>query len=322
MEKLAAISVDLDELDCYLRIHGLDEADRRRPRDAVTELSPSANPIYDIAIDRLAGLFVDEHIPATFFVIGNSLQRAENQQRIRELYHNGFEIGNHTFHHRYDFVRQSKDAIAADVAEASRRIAEVTSHEPVGFRAPGYTITDEVFEVLRDLRFQYDSSVFPCPLYYGAKAAAIGAYRLTGRTSHSIVDTPSVLAAPTQPYHTGVPYWRKGHGMLELPIGVTPARTGRLPFIGTSLAMLGPTKARWLTRAMASSSFVNVELHGIDLLDEHDIGLDALVKHQPDLRTSVQRKLATFRTVIEELRSRDFHFVTLSQAATVYARAT
>ena len=47
----------------------------------------------------------------------------------------------------------------------------------MGFRAPGYTITDEVFDVLAELGVAYDSSVFPCPAYWAAKAAAIGLHR-------------------------------------------------------------------------------------------------------------------------------------------------
>ena len=38
----------------------------------------------------------------------------------------------------------------------------------------------------------YDSSVFPCPAYYTAKAAAISLLRMRGRQSRSIIDDPRV----------------------------------------------------------------------------------------------------------------------------------
>src|SRR5947199_96198 len=81
----------------------------------------------------------------------------------------------------------------------------------------------------------YDSSVFPCPAYMALKDAAIASYALLGRPSRSVVDTPSVLTAPTQPYRVGTPYWKRGDGMLEIPIQVT--RALRLPYFGTPLMM-------------------------------------------------------------------------------------
>ena len=78
-------------------------------------------------------------------------------------------------------------------------ITRATGEAPVGFRAPGYTITDEVFSVLAELGVAYDSSVFPSPAYWAAKTAAIGMISLRSRTNRSIVDTPAVLVAPTTP---------------------------------------------------------------------------------------------------------------------------
>src|SRR5439155_22329553 len=133
---------------------------------------------------------------------------------------------------------------------------------------PGYTITDEVFDVLAELGALWDSSVFPCPAYFSAKAVALGWIGLRGRTSHSILDTPRVLTAPVRPYRIGRPYWTRGEGMLELPIQVT--RGPRLPFIGTTVTLGGPSRARLLARACVGEPLVNLELHGIDVLDAGD----------------------------------------------------
>src|SRR5262249_22584349 len=138
-----------------------------------------------------------------------------------------------------------------------------------GFRAPGYTVTDALYEVLDELGVAYASSVFPCPPYYFAKAARLAMMRALGRTSSSILDTPFVLSAPTRPYRVGRPYWKRGGGrVLELPIQVT--RGPRLPFIGTTVTLAGPAKARWLTRLVVGEPLVNLELHGIDVLDAGD----------------------------------------------------
>src|SRR5699024_2240837 len=122
------------------------------------------------------------------------------------------------------------------------------------------TMDDRLMSVLRAADFSYDSSVFPCPAYYGAKAATLLAMKLLGRVSNSVLDSPYVLRAPTIPYRTGEPYWAAGTGMLEFPIQVVGPL--RLPFIGTSLTLLGPSGARLLTRKLVGLPFVNLELHG------------------------------------------------------------
>lgn len=190
---------------------------------------------------------------------------------------------------------------------------------PEGFRAPGYTITDTIFEVLEELGVTYDSSVFPCPAYFAPKAAVIGAMRLVGRRSRSIVDDPRVLTAPADPYRVGRPYWRRGRGVIELPIGVT--RAARLPYIGTSVVLAGEHGARLLSRAMKGRPLVNLELHGIDLADAAEDGLAFLAPHQPDLRRALRTKEAALRAAIATLRDAGYRFVTLREAAHAFGAA-
>jgi peptidoglycan-N-acetylglucosamine deacetylase len=173
-----------------------------------------------------------------------------------------------------------------------------------------------VFSVLEELGVLYDSSVFPCPPYWAAKVAALGLIALRGRQSRSIVDTPAVLTAPTRPYRIGRPYWRRGKGLVELPVQVT--RGPRLPFFGTSVTLGGPRLARHLARACAGEPLVNLELHGIDVLDASD-GLETLRPHQPDVRVPRARKVDALRAAVEELRAAGHAFVTLSEAARTLA---
>jgi hypothetical protein len=158
----------------------------------------------------------------------------------------------------------------------------------------------------------YDCSVFPCPSYYGAKAIVMGGMRLGLRRPASVLGAPSVLLAPTRPYRLGQPYYREGRGLRELPIQVT--RRFRLPFIGTSLTLLGADRARVLSRGVLGERFVNLELHGIDFLDRHD-GLDALAAYQPDLRIPLERKLDALSAVVELLKEHNYSFLTLREAA-------
>lgn len=301
--RLCAVSVDLDEIPNYFAIHGLP-----KPR------GPEASLVYDVAIDRLADLARERRMPLTLFAIGSDLARPEAAAKLRTARERGFEIANHSLDHRYDFVRLGRDEIRRQVQAGADAIERAVGERPVGFRAPGYTITDEVFEVLDELGVAYDSSVFPSPSYYAAKITKIGTIALRGRQSSSIVDNPAVLLAPTRPYRIGRPYWRKGQGLRELPVQVT--RGARLPFIGTSITMGGPRMARALARMCVGEPLVNLELHGIDVLDAADAdGLEALRPHQPDVRVPKERKLAALSAVFAELGAAGYEFVTLRAAA-------
>ena len=302
--RLAAVSVDLDEIPCYTAIHGL-----------VARRDETRHAIYRAALPRLADLFARSGIPATFFAIGRDLADAQNAAALVRLAAAGHEIGNHSLHHHYDLSRLSRAEMQAEVEGG---IAAIESHvgvRPTGFRAPGYTINDALFDVLRQLNVGYDSSVFPCPAYYAAKVAAIAAIKLRGRRSRSVIDDPRVLSARANPYRIGSPYFRAGEGMLELPIGVTRTAAGRLPFIGTSLVLAGTAGARALTRAIIGRPLINLELHGIDLADAMADGLSFLAPYQPDLRRTAQQKSATLAAVFSDLVRAGYRFVTLAEAA-------
>ncbi len=302
--RLLAVSVDLDEIPNYHQIHGLAEPD-----------GAARTLVYDRAIGRLRQFAKDAQIPLTLFVIGADLERREAAEALRAAAREGHELANHSLDHMYDFSKLSRSGIRTQVEGGVRAIQGATGILPTGFRAPGYTVNDEVFAVLSELEVGYDSSVFPCPVYYAAKTAAVGGILAQGRTSRSVLDTPNVLRAPTRPYRVGKPYWTRGAGVLELPVQVT--RGARLPFIGTSVTLAGPSGARLLARMCVGEELINLELHGIDLLDASD-GLQGLSSYQPDVRVPVARKLAALHAVVDTLRAQDYRAVTLAEAAVAF----
>ncbi len=299
--RLASVSVDLDEVPLYAAIHGLATPD-----------GPSAHAVYDRCVPRLTEWLDGESIRATFFAIGKDLERAENRETVSALQRAGHEIANHSYHHRYDLTRRTPAEMQEDVERGADTIEAACGRRPTGFRAPGYTVTDALFNALDRAGVGYDSSVFPCPSYYAAKVAALAGIRLRGRKSTSILDTPSVLRAPRDPYRVGRPYWRRGNGLLELPIGVTPLQ---LPYIGTSLVLGGEKIAARLTRQMLGRELINLELHGIDAADATQDGLADLAPHRADLRRTAAEKLRSLRTAIEVIRDAGYELVTLEEAA-------
>jgi hypothetical protein len=300
---LCSVSVDLDEIGCYAQIHGLVGAEE-------------CHAVYDVALTRIRAFAADARLPLTLFVIARDLERPANVASVKGLLAEGHEVGNHSLDHFYDLTRREESERKRQVETASERLYEALGVRPTGFRAPGYTVTDDLLDVIQACGLGYDSSVFPCPPYYAAKAARLLGMKLGGHHTRAILDTPRVLRAPTTPYRVGRPYWAPGNGLLELPIQV--AGPLRVPFIGTSLGMLGPSAARLLTRSLLGAPLVNLELHGLDFLEARDVpkGLSAV---QPDLRIPVARKLDAFSAVLALLRKHGYGTVRLDEAARAFA---
>ncbi len=291
------MSVDLDGLDCYYRVHGLGEPPPAPVRQVVLRK----------CLPRFLDLFARHGVRATFFVVGSDLERdREGRAVVAELARAGHELANHTHTHPYHFTRLPPAEMAAEIDRAHAAIAEVGDRAPVGFRSPGYAVNRQALELLLERRYAYDSSVFPSPPYYLAKALVMGAMRLVGRRSASLLDDPRALLAPPAPYRAApaAPYRAAsaGAGLLEIPIAVTPAL--RLHVIGTSLVLAPEWLRRRLVAASLSRPFFNLELHGIDLADAEADGIPpALVRRQPDLRRALASKRAalerTLRTSVE-----------------------
>ena len=302
--RLASVSIDLDELPQYYRIHGLPEPAR------------GLHGVYDAGLPRALAWARDRDLPLTLFAIGSDLERAPNGAILRQAADAGHELGNHSYSHHYDLTLRDRREMEREVESGRAAIERATGARVTGFRAPGYLVNDTLVDVLRDAGVAYDSSVFPSVPYYLAKAAKLFSLRLRGRASRSIRGSSAVLRAPTRPYRLGTPYWCPGDRLLELPVQVTPG--GRLPYIGTTLVLAGPDATRLLTRTLLFEPFVNLELHGIDFLGAED-ELASLAPHQPDARLPFSRKIAALSAAVEVLRRQGFSFVRLDEAARAFA---
>ncbi len=302
-DRQCALSVDLDPVGLYHRIHGLESPNPQ-----------AAAALLDLALDRFLEFAAALGAPLTLFVVARELERPSFAERIVRAHALGHEIGSHTLDHPYDLVRRAREEQREQVRGAADAIERLLGARPRGFRAPGYLMTDELLAVVREAGHDYDSSVFPSPPYYAAKLAAHAALAVRGRRSESILAGREMLRAPTRPYRVGKRYFERGHGdgLVELPIQVT--RGARLPFIGTALTLSGELGARALTRLVIGEPFVNLEFHAIDLLERGD-GLEALRGYQPDLSVPVARKRRVFSAVVQGLVERGYAFSRLAEVA-------
>lgn len=295
---LAAVTIDVDSLSCYRAIHGLGES----PLDE--------DPIYTVALPRFFDLLADAKIPATLFCIGRDAPvHAAAFARAEAL---GCEIASHSFAHDYALSRRTPVEIREDLVRADAALRPLSPTGRIaGFRAPGYNTSAALLNEVVALGY-YDSSLLPAPMYFAARAAAIGLYRARGRRSSSLVGDARAFAGPLSPYRTTpeAPWRDEGGALLELPMTCAPGT--RVPLFGTTLTTL-PTRLfhRWVDRALEALPLFNFEMHAIDLLDAGDEGVPAdLVEAQPDLRRSSSEKAFRFSNLFRRL-ARDANVVTL-----------
>ena len=303
--RLASISVDLDSLHHYCRIHGLPESvlDAR-----------ARGLVYSTAVPRFRELLRTVGAPGTFFAIGEDLADAHAASALREAHRSGIEVGNHSYSHDYALTRRAPESIREELVRGEEAIFAATGARPVGFRAPGYTLNAALYAATAERGYLYGSSTFPALPYYGAKAAVMGALALVGRPSRSILDTPRVLLAPRTPYrpNPAQPYRRGTGAVVELPMTVTPGV--RLPFIGTFAVTMPLPAVHAAWSACRGDTFFNFELHAVDVLDAADGIPPQLVRQQRDLRVASGRKLERLEMIFRWLKQ-DADVVTLHEAA-------
>jgi hypothetical protein len=281
---LFSISVDLDGLGCYAQIHGLPEPIEDRALRAVPE----------VALARLCELFDSLPVKATLFVIGREAGIAP--ETLRAAARAGHEIASHSFAHDYEMSRWPQARVADDLRHCEEQLLALGLPRPIGFRAPGYTLSKSLLSALKERGYAYDSSLLPSPPYYALKGLAMALYALRGRRSHSI------LGGAAQLFSRRGPHLREG--VRELPISTTPVL--RAPVIGTSVLALP-----WLARVGAASGHFNLELHGIDALDRTDVPAD-LGRKQPGIALPAKEKLKRLRALVKALPGES---VALSEAA-------
>ena len=98
----------------------------------------------------------DNGIFANVFVVGDiASERADILKRIDEL---GHEIGCHSFSHRALNTMTNEEFIE-DTKLAKEAIEKAIKHRIRGYRAPFFSMTEEKLELLKQLGFEYDSSL-------------------------------------------------------------------------------------------------------------------------------------------------------------------
>ncbi len=305
MLQLCALNIDMDPIDHYLRARSYE------PRSTT-----NLNAIYEDALPRFLDVFDRFGAKATFFLVGKDAANPRNRSRIREIVARGHEVANHTFSHSQRFRHLDRQEQYKEIAEADKQIADVIGTRVIGFRAPGWGMSEETLDVLEELDYRYDSSVFPSRLLSAVASANWVLNR--GRLARTLGGSQDIGRAPKVPYYPAKDaLWRRGsRRILELPMAVLPIL--ELPFLGTMLFLFGRgvfKASAWYMRRFEHP--VVYGLHGIELVDYHSCIQDERLKVKPGLAKPLAVKLDLYAGMLDQFRQH-YSFVTMRELAAAY----
>lgn len=148
---LNALTIDVED---YYQVSAFQSAIRFEdwPRHA-SRIERNTRRVLDI---------MDEYrAKATFFVLGWEAER--RPQLVREIAKRGHEVGSHGYRHRLVYSMTPHEC-RDDIRRSKLLLEDITGTPVLGFRAASYSIVANstwCLDILIDLGFRYDSSIFP-----------------------------------------------------------------------------------------------------------------------------------------------------------------
>lgn len=260
---IASLSLDLDNQWSYMKIHG----------DAGWESFPS---YLDKVVPRALRFLQERDLTITFFIVGQDAALEKNHRAMRAIADAGHEIGNHSFHHESWLHLYSETEIEDEIAIAEQQIEKITGQRPVGFRGPGYSLSDAVLRVLQRRGYEYDASTFPT--FLGPLARAY--YFMTSRLTKAEREKRKALFGgfkdglqPLKPYRWSI---RTEH-LTEMPVTTMPIFKIPIHFsyvlylsvFSSGLALLYFRIALWLCKLTKTPP--SLLLHPLDFLGCEDV---------------------------------------------------
>ena len=179
------------------------------------------------ATDRLLELFAEFEVQGTFFILGEIAEYFP--ELVVRIAKQGHHLGVHGYHHLHVF-RQSPEQFRQSIDRAKKRIEDIAGRPADAHRATGFSINEKsgtmwALDILAELGFKYDSSIYPFRgRRYGMPTAPRFAYR------HELSDGRWIWEVPPSTVVTFGRRWPVcGGGYLRLfPLWITDWAIRRL----------------------------------------------------------------------------------------------
>ena len=261
---LASLSLDLDDLWTYLRTRG----------DASWVDRPSYLPLF---VPRLLDELDRLGLRITVFVVGFDATQPANVPLLRAIVERGHEIGNHSFSHECWMHLHDRRRLEDEIARAEQVLGEVTGQTPVGFRAPGYSWSPELLEVLAERGYRFDASTLPTYLGSLARLYFLATAKLDSverKRRATLFGSAREGLRPAGPYRWRL---RDGRRLLEIPtttipVVKTPFHMSYLLYLrGYSRGLMHAYLRTALAACRATGTQPSFLLHPLDLLSGDEV---------------------------------------------------
>ena len=256
----ATCQVDLDGLwairRCYEHPDAGGQEAAGKPEDD--------DPVYAKGLPRFLELFEQAGVKATFFVVGQDAAVSWKAELLRQAVAAGHELANHSHSHELDMAALSPEQQQQEIAQAQQAIEAAVGHRPRGFRAPGYSLSPSLLQLLAAAGYLYDASLLPT--HWGWLLRGITRWLASGPTSPS--QFSGCWAGP-RPLDAFRP--EPDAKLWELPVAVSPR--WRLPFHGGMALTLG---RRYFNSCLKSCRKAGICLHYV----MHGVELTGLGAHE------------------------------------------
>jgi hypothetical protein len=302
---IASVSLDLDNKWSYLKTHG----------DPDWESFPS---YLDLVIPRMLDFLEQRKLKITVFVVGQDAALEKNKKALAMISAAGHEIGNHSFNHEPWLHLYSPAELRSEFERSEAAIFTATGQKTVGFRGPGFSLSQETLRVLAERRYEYDCTTFPTFLGPAARAY----YFFKSRLNKSQKEERKALFGKfSDGFQSLRPYrWQWDDAeLLEIPVTTmpifkTPIHLSYLHY----LSSFSKGAARlYFWKAMKLCRLTGVEpsllLHPLDFLGMDD---DAELSFFPGMKLPAARKIALVGHVMESLTNH-FSLVTMREHARI-----
>lgn len=205
---IASLSLDLDNKWSYMKTHGDEGWDQY--------------PTYlDLVVPRFIEFLEQRSQKITVFVVGQDAERKENHDALVSIAEAGHEIGNHSFHHEPWLHLYKPDQLVEEFRRSEEAIQNLTGQRPVGFRGPGFSLSDQVLMTLVERGYEYDCSTFPTYLGPLARMYYFFSARLTKQEKEQRKQLFGRFVdgfQPNRPFE-----WNMGSNtLLEIPVTTMP----------------------------------------------------------------------------------------------------
>ena len=266
-------------------------------------------------IENILDFLAPYDVRATFFFVARDLEVEKNVRFIPEVAAKGHEIASHSYSHPQGFRFISVEQKEYELRESKRILEEISGEEVIGFRSPGWNISDDTLPILRSTGYRYDSSVFPTSISWILKLLHYWEMRKRDRMTRTTLGHLYYALSPSTPYRAserrlGLP---GSSDFIEFPVQV--AGFFRLPFFAT-FHLSKPVFIMKGYNAIKTNKIINYQMHLSDFVDYGEKAFDGELPEESgsyiplSLRVTLSEKMKKWREVFD-LISRDYRFETL-----------